>query len=256
VSTTSPLHGTVALVTGASSGIGAATAATLARDGAAVALVARRADRLDELVAQITASGGSALAVPADLTDAEQAAAAVARTVSVLGRLDTLVNNAGLMLVGPMADAPEDEWDRMIAVNIQAVLHTTRAALPHLAAAATDEPRHVSDIVNISSTAGRVARPGTAVYSLTKFGLNAMSEGLRQELQPQRVRVGVVEPGTVDTELGSHVRDGLREAIERQTSDMEKLRPQDIADAVSYIVTRERRVAVNELLVRASDQTW
>jgi NADP-dependent 3-hydroxy acid dehydrogenase YdfG len=176
--------------------------------------------------------------------------------VDELGRLDTVVNNAGLMLVGPVADAPEDEWDRMLAVNVQGLLYVTRAALPHLVAAAADAPRHVADLVNISSTAGRVARPGTAVYNLTKFGVNAFTEALRQEVLQSRVRVSVVEPGTVDTELASHIREGLREAIATRTGAVEKLRPEDIADAVAYIVTRDRRVAVNEILVRAGDQPW
>jgi NADP-dependent 3-hydroxy acid dehydrogenase YdfG len=253
---TNRLAATVALVTGASSGIGEATALALAAEGASVALVARRLDRLDDIAARIKAAGGTALAIDADITDAGQAAAAVDRAASEFGRLDTVVNNAGVMLVGPVAEALEDEWDRMLDINLRAMLSVTRASLPHLVRAAADSARGVADIVNISSTAGRVARPGNAVYSLTKFGLNAFSEGLRQELIAARVRVGVVEPGTVDTELGSHVREGLREAIATQTADLEKLRPEDIADAVMYIVTRDRRVAVNELLVRASEQTW
>ncbi|WP_433190563.1 SDR family NAD(P)-dependent oxidoreductase [Actinoallomurus sp. CA-150999] len=250
------LSGTVALVTGASSGIGAATARALAAEGAAVAVVGRRRDRLDEVAGSITAAGGAALTVQADLTDAAQAAGAVQRVVTELGRLDTLVNNAGLMLTGPVADAPADEWERMLAINVNALLEVTRAALPHLREAAQDSPRRVADLVNISSTAGRVARPGTAVYNLTKFGVNGFTEALRQEVMRERVRVSVVEPGTVDTELGSHVRDGIREQIARMTEDMEMLRPEDIADAVTYIVTRDRRVAVNEVLVRAAEQTW
>ena len=253
---TARLTGTVALVTGASSGIGEATALAMAAEGAGVAVLARRRQRLDDLAGRITADGGSALVVEADITERDQAEAAVRRVVDELGRLDTVVNNAGLMLVGPVADAPEDEWDRMLAVNVQGLLYVTRAALPHLLRAAADAPRHVADLVNISSTAGRVARPGTAVYNLTKFGVNAFAEALRQEVMRSHLRVSVVEPGTVDTELGSHVRDGLREAIASQTDAIEKLRPEDIADAVSYIVTRDRRVAVNEILVRASEQTW
>ena len=253
---TERLNGTVALVTGASSGIGEATALALAAEGASVAVLARRRDRLDALAGKITADGGAALAVEADITDRRQAEAAVRRVVDELGRLDTVVNNAGLMLIGPVADAPEDEWDRMLAVNVQGLLYVTRAALPHLVAAAGDAPRHVADLVNISSTAGRVARPGNAVYNLTKFGVNAFTEALRQEVLRSRVRVSVVEPGIVDTELGSHVREGLREAIATATDGVEKLRPEDIADAVSYIVTRDRRVAVNEVLVRAAEQPW
>ncbi|MBM9504315.1 SDR family NAD(P)-dependent oxidoreductase [Actinacidiphila acididurans] len=250
------LDGTVALVTGASSGIGEATARALAGHGAAVALVARRQDRLEKLADGIRGEGGTALVVAADITDREQAAAAVERAVAGLGRLDTVVNNAGLMLIGPVADAPAGEWERMIDVNVQGLLHVTRAALPHLLAAAENGPRRVADLVNISSTAGRVARPGTAVYNLTKFGVNAFTEALRQEVMTKRVRVSVVEPGTVNTELSSHVREGIREAIRGQVEGMEMLHPEDIADAVAYIVTRDRRVAVNEMLVRAAEQTW
>ena len=253
---TPTLAGTAALVTGASSGIGAATAKALAAEGAAVALVARRADRLAELQADIESAGGTALVVAADVTDAEQVSAAVQRTVAELGRLDTVVNNAGLMQSGPAAEARLQDWDDIVAVNIQGVLYVTRAALPHLIDAAESSPRGVADLVTISSTGGWVARPGTAVYSLTKFGVNAFSEGVRQEVLGKRVRVGVVAPGTVDTEIFSHLAETSREAFERQTADMVKLRPEDIADAVLYMVTRDRRVAVNHMLVRAAEQTW
>jgi NADP-dependent 3-hydroxy acid dehydrogenase YdfG len=253
---TERLAGTVALVTGASSGIGAATAKALAAEGAAVALLARRVDRLDELKADIESSGGTALAVPADVTNAEQVAAAVQRVVGELGRLDTVVNNAGLMRMASAAEAPLQDWDDLVRVNVQGVLYVTRAAVPHLIDAAADSPRGVADLVTISSTAGWVARPGTAVYSLTKFGVNAFSEGIRQELLGKRVRVGVVGPGTVDTEISSHLSPESRKAFDRQTADMVKLAPEDIADAVLYIVTRDRRVAVNHMLVRAAEQTW
>ena len=151
------LQGTVALVTGASSGIGEATARELAAHGAAVAIAARRKDRLDELAAEIEAGGGRALAIECDVTDQEQAKALVARTVEELGRLDTVVNNAGIMLLGPIVDAPTEEWDRMVALNVQGLLYVAHAALPHLLEAAAGDPRHVADLVNISSTAGRVA---------------------------------------------------------------------------------------------------
>jgi NADP-dependent 3-hydroxy acid dehydrogenase YdfG len=253
---TGRLEGTVALVTGASSGIGAATARTLAADGAAIALVARRADRLNALADELRAAGGRAVALEADISDPAQAERAVEQAVQSLSRLDTVVNNAGLMLLGPVADARPEEWQRMLAVNVNGLLHITRAALPHLIRAAQDSPRQVADVVMISSTAGRVARPGAAVYSLTKFGLTAFSESLRQELLAQRVRVGIVEPGTVDTELTTHLSDGVRAAVTQQVASIEVLQPQDIADAVAYIVTRDRRVAVNEMLVRAAAQTW
>jgi NADP-dependent 3-hydroxy acid dehydrogenase YdfG len=253
---TSQLENTVALVTGSSSGIGAATARRLAAEGAAVALVARRRDRLDELAAAIRADGGTALVVQADVTSQREAAGAVDAAVGELGRLDTVVNNAGVMLLGPALDAPIGEWDQMVALNVQGMLYITHAALPHLVSAAGDSPRQVADLVTITSTAGRVARPGSAVYNLTKFGAAAFSEALRQELISHRVRVSVVEPGTVDTELASHLRDDIREAAQRQTASIETLRPDDIAGTVAYIVTRDRRVAVNEMLVRAAEQTW
>ncbi|MEM6106715.1 SDR family NAD(P)-dependent oxidoreductase [Mycobacterium sp. 050272] len=253
---TGPLTHTAALVTGASSGIGEATAKALAAEGAAVALLARRADRLADLKAEIESCGGRALVVPADVTDAEQVTAAVRQTVAELGRLDILVNNAGLMQSAPATEAQLQDWDQMVSVNIQGVLYATKAALPHLIEAAADSPRGVADLVTISSTAGWVARPNTAVYSLTKFGVNAFSEGLRQEVLGKRVRVGVVGPGTVDTEIFSHLAENSRAAFERQTAGMVKMRPADIADAVLFMVTRDRRVAVNQILVRAAEQTW
>jgi NADP-dependent 3-hydroxy acid dehydrogenase YdfG len=247
---------TASLVTGASSGIGAATAKALAAQGAAVALLARRADRLADLKADIESAGGTAVVVAADVTDPGQVSTAVRRTVAELGRLDTVVNSAGLMRMGSAAEASLRDWDDLVAVNIQGVLYVTRAALPHLIDAAADSPRGVADLVLISSTAGWVARPGTAVYSLTKFGVNAFSEGIRQEVLSKRVRVGVVGPGTVDTEITAHLAAPSREAFERQTAGMVKLRPEDIADAVLFMVTRDRRVAVNHMLVRAAEQTW
>lgn len=253
---TAPLSGTVALVTGASSGIGAATARALATQGAAVALVARREGRLRTLAAEVESAGGAALPVAADLTDAEQAAAAVTTAVDAWGRLDTLVNNAGLLRMGPAAEAPLADWTELVAVNVSGVLQITHAALPHLIAAAADSPRRVADIVTISSTGGRVARAGTAVYSLTKFGVNAFSEGIRQELIGARVRVGIVGPGTVDTEINDHLPASARAVFDRNTAGMAKLLPEHVADAVLYMVTRDRRVAVNEILVRAAEQTW
>lgn len=250
------LSGTVALVTGASSGIGAATARALAAEGASVALVARRRDRLIELADEIAAAGGRALAAPADVTDAEQVAAAVATTVGEWGRIDTLVNNAGLLRMGDAAEAPLSDWEALVSVNIHGVLYATRTALPHLIAAADDSPRGVADVVTISSTGGRVARPGTAVYSLTKFGVNAFSEGIRQELIGKRVRVGIVEPGTVETEIFDHLDPQALTAQQARTAGMVKLKPEDVADAVAYMVSRDRRVAVNEILVRAAEQTW
>jgi NADP-dependent 3-hydroxy acid dehydrogenase YdfG len=181
MTTSQELNGTVALVTGASSGIGEAAALMLAQHGAAVAIGARRKDRLDDLAGRIRDAGGTVLAIEADVSSQEQAASLVAQTVSELGRLDTLVNNAGVMLLGPALDAPLEEWERMIAVNVQGLLYCAHAALPHLLKAAADSPRRVADMVNISSVAGRVARNGSGVYNLTKHGVGAFSESLRQE---------------------------------------------------------------------------
>jgi NADP-dependent 3-hydroxy acid dehydrogenase YdfG len=251
---TTRLTGTVALVTGASSGIGEATARVLAAQGAAVALVARRKDRLEALAAGIRASGGTAHAFPADITADGQAASLVDSVVTQLGRLDTLVNAAGIMLVGPALDAPAEEWQRSVDLNVSALLRLTHAALPHLVAAAQDQTRGVADLVSISSVAGRQAIGGAAVYSMTKFGVTAFSEALRQELAAQHVRVSAVEPGAVATELTDHIRDGVREHNKAWYASMETLQPEDVADAVSYIVTRPRRVAVNELLLRPTEQ--
>jgi NADP-dependent 3-hydroxy acid dehydrogenase YdfG len=254
---TDNLTGTVALVTGASSGIGAATARRLAGAGASVALVARRSDRLQEVAAQIEQDGGNARVIVADITSRDGAQAATDETVAAFGRLDTLVNNAGMMLVGPFADSSDGDWERMIDINILGLLYMTKASIPHLIRAAADEPRRTADIVNISSTAGRIARAGAAVYNLTKFGVNGFAESLRQELQNHHVRVSVIEPGVVATELVSHTRDDkLRGSIEAQMALIETLQPEDIADAVTYIVTSARRVAVNEVLVRPADQSW
>jgi NADP-dependent 3-hydroxy acid dehydrogenase YdfG len=252
---TDRLAGSVALVTGASSGIGEATARALARAGAAVALAARRMDRLDELAREIEQHGGRALAIETDVTDREQAEAAVQRTVAELGRLDTVVNNAGVMLLGPMLDAPVEEWDRMIALNLQGLLYVTHAALPHLLQAAAGEPRRVADLVNISSVAGRVARSGSGVYNLTKHGVGAASESLRQELAARHVRVSLVEPGAVATELSTHVREEVREQMLQRFGGIERLQADDIADAILYIVTRSRHVAINEVLIRPTEQT-
>src|SRR6266702_5415093 len=190
------LGSTVAMVTGASSGIGAATATALAAQGAAVALAARRRGRLDRLATDIRGQGGTALVLESDITDERQATDAVERTVAELGRLDTLVNNAGVMLLGPAAGAPLTEWQRMVELNVLGLLYCAHAAMPHLLRAAEDSPRQVADMVNISSVAGRVARNGSGVYNLTKHG----------------------------------------------------------ADAITYIVTRPRHVAVNEMLIRPTEQ--
>jgi NADP-dependent 3-hydroxy acid dehydrogenase YdfG len=249
-----PLDGTVALVTGASSGIGEATALALAQQGASVALAARRIDRLEDLAGRIRNGGGRALALEADLTDQAQARGAVERTASELGRLDILINNAGMMLLGPVLDAPTEEWWQMLDINVRAVLNCADAALPHLLRAAQDSPRQVSDMVNISSVAGRVVRRGSAVYNLTKHGVGAFSESLRQEVTQSNVRVALVEPGATATELSSHNRAEIREGIQQRFAGVQRLEASDVADAILYIVTRPAHVAINELLMRPTAQ--
>jgi len=248
------LDGTVALVTGASSGIGEATARALAELGAAVAVAARRKDRLDELVRQIEDKGGRALALETDVTDRSQAEAAVERTVAELGRLDTVVNNAGVMLLGPIEHAPVEEWERMVNLNLLGVLYIAHAALPHLLEAAQQPPREVADLVNISSVAGRVARSGSGVYNLTKWGVGAFTESMRQEFTRRHLRVSVVEPGAVKTELASHVMSEVWEQLGNVFTNTELMEAEDIADAIAFIVTRPRRAAVNEILIRPTEQ--
>jgi NADP-dependent 3-hydroxy acid dehydrogenase YdfG len=253
MTTSQRLTGTVALVTGASSGIGEASALALAQHGAAVAIAARRKDRIDALAARIADGGGTALAIEADVTSEEQAEALVRQTVAGLGRLDTLINNAGVMLLGPIVDAPLQEWERMIDLNVKGLLYCAHAALPHLLWAAQDSPRKVADMVNISSVAGRVARSGSGVYNATKWGVGAFSESLRQEVTRRHVRVSLVEPGAVATELVSHNRPEIRERL-AGGDDFERMESEDIADAIAYIVTRPWRMAVNEMLIRPTEQ--
>ena len=249
---TKRLEGTVALVTGASSGIGEATAAMLAGEGAKVAVVARRRDRLEALAERLGSS--NALVIEADITDAEQSARAVATTVGELGRLDTLVNNAGVMLLGPIVDAPIDEWQRMVNLNLLGLLYCTHAALPHLLAAAELEPRSVADVVNVSSVAGRVARLNSGVYNATKHGVGAFSESLRQEVTRRHVRVTIIEPGAVGTELAFHNRPEILDEMAKNFEGTEIMQAEDIAESIRYAVTQPRRIAVNEILVRPTDQ--
>jgi NADP-dependent 3-hydroxy acid dehydrogenase YdfG len=246
------LKGTVALVTGASSGIGAATAAALAAQGAGVALAARRRERLDALAVGLREQGGTALVLESDLTDEQQAVDAIERTVAELGRLDILINNAGVMLLGPVVGAPLSEWQRMVDLNVLGLLYCAHAALPHLLRAAQDSPRQVADLVNISSVAGRVARNGSGVYNLTKHGVGAFSESLRQEVAKRYVRVALVEPGATATELAGHNRPEVLDSIRNQFGP--RMEAGDIADAITYIVTRPRHVAVNEVLIRPTEQ--
>ena len=223
------------------------------REARGVALVARRRDRLDAVAREL---GGPerALAIEADVTNERSARDAVERTAAAFGRIDTLVNNAGVMLLGPIAGADVSEWTRMVDLNLTALLHCTHAALPHLERAAASEPRRVADIVNISSVAGRVARANSGVYNATKFAVNAFSESLRQEVTRRHVRVSLVEPGAVSTELGSHNRPEIQKMMAERFGEMERLEADDIAEGIAFVVTRPRRMAINELLIRPCEQ--
>ncbi len=246
------LEGTVALVTGASSGIGEATALALAAQGARVAIVARRRDRLDALAERIRAGGGDALVLEADVTDELRARAVVAETVAHFGRLDTLVNNAGVMLLGPIPDADVGEWKRMLDLNVSALMYCTHAALPHLLQAAAGGPRNVADLVNVSSVAGRNARAGAGVYNASKFAVGAFSEALRQEVTKKQVRVSLIEPGETATELREQNRPEVQAKLPPRNEH--PLQSADVADAIVYVVTRASHVAINEVLIRPTQQ--
>jgi NADP-dependent 3-hydroxy acid dehydrogenase YdfG len=252
--TDGPLASTVAVVTGASSGIGEAAALALAAEGASVAIVARRTDHLEDLATRIAAAGPEPIVIPADLSDAAEAPRVIADVVAKAQRLDILVNNAGVMLLGPICGAPVEEWERMIDINIRGLLRCAHAALPHLLEAAERGPRNVADMVNISSVAGRTVNVGSGVYNLTKHGVGAFSESLRLEVTRRNVRVGLIEPGAVATELTTHNRPEIREAIVQRFGDMALMQAADIADAIVYMVTRPRHVAINEILIRPTEQ--
>ncbi|TQC48196.1 SDR family NAD(P)-dependent oxidoreductase [Rhodococcus sp. WS4] len=248
------LDGTVALVTGASSGIGCATATRLAADGAAVVITGRRRVRLDSLAAELRGRGAAVTTRVVDISTVEGAAEAVASAVAEYGRLDILVNAAGVMLNGPTADATIGEWDRMVDVNLKALMYVTKNAVPHLLTSAESSARRVADVVNISSIAGRVAAAHVAIYNATKFGVTAATEAWRQEYARDHLRFSVIEPGGVDTELFGHQSETTRRHYDDLFANVEKLHADDIADAVSYIVGSPRRVAVNELVIRPTTQ--
>jgi NADP-dependent 3-hydroxy acid dehydrogenase YdfG len=242
------------LVTGASSGIGEATVRALVADGAHVIAVARRKDRLERLVEELRGQRGSVTSISADLTDADTTLRVVEQAVAVDGRLDGLVNNAGIMLLGPIASTDPAEWDRMLRINLHAVLRLTSAAIPYLLRSA-GEPGGVADIVNVSSTAGRIARKGAGAYNASKFALNAFSESLRQELARKFVRVSLVEPGLVLTELTSHIRDETtRREADASRAAIASLGADDVARVIAFIMAQPRHVAINEVLLRPTEQ--
>ncbi len=242
------LSGRTVAITGASSGIGEATALACARAGAAVALAARREERIAELAARIADEGGRAVALPTDVADERQARAFVEHAYEQLGRLDALVNNAGVMLLGPVEGADTARWRRMIDVNCLGLLYCTHAALPVM------REQGGGHIVNVSSVAGRTANAGSAVYNMTKWGVNAFSEALRQEALDANIRVTIIEPGAVVTELLDHNDPEVQEAAGRMFGDIKRLESEDIADAILYALAQPEHVAINEVLVRPAKQ--
>lgn len=238
----------VAAITGASSGIGEATALALARKGYAVALGARRTDRLEDLATRIREAGGTAEPIATDVGDAESARAFVETARERLGRLDVLVANAGVMLIGPIPGADLDDWRRMIDVNVYGVLYTTHAALPIW------QEQGSGHVVIVSSVAGRVAGAYAGVYNLTKFGVGAFAEALRQETAGTGLRVTLVEPGAVETELLSHNNDAVRQQAAKRLDGIKQLTADDIAATISFAVTAPAHVGINEILVRPDGQ--
>jgi NADP-dependent 3-hydroxy acid dehydrogenase YdfG len=243
------LQGKVALVTGASSGIGEATAYALAAEGACVAASARRSERLEGVGKRIQERGGQVLTIVADVADEKQANDMVRQAAERWGRLDIVVNNAGVMLLGKIGGANTEDWRRMVGVNELGLMYTTHAALPYL------QKQKSGHIVNISSVAGRTARAGSGAYNMTKWGVVAFSEALRQEVLEDNIRVTVIEPGAVATELQSHITDPeARRQSEEWVQSIHPLQAEDIANAIVYAVTQPRHVDINEMLIRPSQQ--
>jgi NADP-dependent 3-hydroxy acid dehydrogenase YdfG len=237
----------VAVVTGASSGIGEATVRSLAAEGAAVVAGARRKERLHGLVEEVTRDGGKAIAVECDLTDEQQAHALVNRAIEEFGRIDILVNNAGVMLLSKVEKGLSDEWRQMFDVNVLGLLYATDAAVEAM------KGQGSGHIVNVSSVAGRKTRPTGGVYSGTKFAVNAISEAMRQELLEDGIRITIVEPGAVATELTDHITDEeVRKGLKQR--NIEPLRSEDVANAIAYAVSQPQRVSVNEILIRPTQQ--
>ena len=238
-------QGRVAVVTGASSGIGEATARALAAGGYRVALLARRLDRITALAGEL---GNGSIAIQADVTDRDSVAAAAGRVRQVLGSAGVLVNNAGVMLLGPFGSSQRDDYRQMIEVNLMGAITATEVFLGQL-----KDGDGGGDIVNISSVAGRTARAGNGVYAATKWGLNGWSESLRQELLPG-IRVTLIEPGVVATELPTHITHSQTREGVQQLYDKAEVTADDIAEVIAFVLSRPRRLAINEILLRPAGQ--
>jgi NADP-dependent 3-hydroxy acid dehydrogenase YdfG len=242
---TKPLYGKAAIVTGASSGIGKATAVALAREGANVCLTGRRVERLNELVNLIEKSGVKAVALPGDVSDAQQIQQITTKARSALGHIDILVNSAGLMLPGPVVGADVNEWRRMVDVNLMGLMYFTHAVLPMML------EQNSGHIVNVSATGGRTAAAGFAVYCATKWAVGSFSECLRREVHTKNIRITVVEPGATDTELSDHVTHAqTKSAIKSYIGSLKQLEANDVARAIVYAITQPLHVDVSEILIR------
>ncbi|WP_234017116.1 SDR family NAD(P)-dependent oxidoreductase [Nostoc sp. 'Lobaria pulmonaria (5183) cyanobiont'] len=243
------LDAKVAIITGASSGIGAAIAIALAEEGAQVAIAARRIERLNEVAQKIEAVGGKALPIVTDVTDETQVNSLVQKVNTTLGRIDILVNNAGIGGLGTIEDGDPAEWRRQFDLNVLGLLYATHAVLPIFKA------QGVGHVVNLSSVAGRITRAGMGVYSATKWGVNAISEALRQEVHKDNIRVTIIEPGLVATEFIDNITDpAAKQALEARFKAVTPLQPEDIARAIAYAVTQPPHVNVNEILLRPTQQ--
>lgn len=239
----------VVIITGATSGIGAATARMLASEGAVVALAGRRQDRLTALQHDIESAGGQALAVPTDVTDQASVRAMVAAVATKHGHIDILFNNAGVMLLGPVIEADTTDWQRMIDTNLYGLIWATHAVLPYMV------KQKGGHIVQTSSVAGRTANLGSAVYNLTKWGVNGFTEGLRQEVLTHNIRTTLIEPGIVATELRDHITHAdTKQRTNQWAESLRQLQAEDIAAGVLYAVTQPEHVNVNEILIRPTDQ--
>jgi NADP-dependent 3-hydroxy acid dehydrogenase YdfG len=235
--------GRVAVITGASSGIGEATARALAADGHRLALLARRADRIEALADEL---GNGALAIEADVTDRDAMVAAAERVQSELGGADILVNNAGVMLLAPFSSEQKEEIRQMVETNLLGAITAAEVFLDQLRDGG-------GDLVNLSSVAGRTARPGASVYNATKWGLNGWSEALRQELQPD-VRVMIIEPGAVATELTDHITDAQTKQVTEKMYEETAITAEDVAEVIAFAIERPRRLTLNEILIRPTVQ--
>src|SRR5215210_2311990 len=238
----------VAVITGASSGIGEATAEGLAAEGASVVVAARREERLSDLVERINGNGGKALSVECDVTDEEQAHDLIQRARDELGQVDILVNNAGVMQLSKIEKGLSEEWRRMFEVNVLGLLYVTDAAIQVM------KEQGSGHLINISSVAGRKSGPFRGAYSGTKFAVNAISEALRVELLEDHIRVTMIEPGAVETELPDHITDEEAKEGINTLYQMDILQPEDIAAAIAYCAVQPERVSVNEILIRPTEQ--